>query len=587
LKQKRAERRISAILAADVVGYSRLMGTDDEGTLSQLKGHHNTLVEPKIREYRGHIVRTTGDGLLVLFASVVEALRCAIEIQRGMIKRNARVPAEKRIAFRMGINVGDIIIDGVSVHGDGVNVAARLEALADIGGICVSRRVQEDAHGTIDVTFEDTGEQQLKNIARLVHVFRVRLEGAAEAAAAAVPALPNKPSIAVLPFTNMSDDPNQDYFADGIAEDITTALSRVHALFVIARNSSFTYKGRAVDITRVGRELGVRYVLEGSVRKAGTQVRVSGQLIDASTGAHLWADRMDGALDDIFALQDRITTSVVGAILTKLEQAEIKRAQRKPTGSLDAYDFYLRAMANVHHWTKEGISEALRLFYQAIKLDPEYGSAYGMAAWCYLRRRSDGWMTDRVQESAEAARLARLAAKFGKDDAVALSRAGFALAFVVDDVDAGADLVERAVLLNPNLAEAWYFSSRVRVLLDEPEVAIEHAARAMRLSPLDPLTFLMQYSTALAHFHAGRYEEAGSWAEKARRANANFLPALRVAAASFALAGKLAKAAELTTHLREADPSLTISGLAELNPFRRPNDFAEWVEGLREAGLPN
>jgi TolB-like protein len=583
LKRKRAERRISAILAADVVGYSRLMGVDDEGTLAQLKGHHNALVEPKIKEHRGHIVRTTGDGLLVLFASVVEAVRCAIEIQRGMTKRNARVPPEKRIAFRMGINVGDVIIDGVSVHGDGVNVAARLEALADIGGICVSRRVQEDAHGTIDVTFEDTGEQQLKNIARLVHVYRVRLEGTA----AAAPALPNKPSIAVLPFTNMSGDPDQDYFADGIAEDITTALSRVHALFVIARNSSFTYKGRAVDIVRVGRELGVRYVLEGSVRKAGTQVRVTGQLIDASTGAHLWADRMDGALDDIFALQDRITTNVVGAILTKLEQAEIKRAQRKSTGSLDAYDFYLRGMANVHQWTREGISEALRLFYQAIKLDPEYGSAYGMAAWCYLRRKSDGWMTDRVQESAEAARLARLAAQFGKDDAVALSRAGFALAFVVNDVETGADLVDRAVLINPNLAEAWYFSSRVRLLLDEPDVAIEHAARAMRLSPLDPLTFLMQYSTALSHFHAGRYEEAGSWAEKAKRANANFSPATRLAAASFAVAGNLAKARELMAQLREADPALTVSGLDELNPFRRPKDFVKWVDGLREAGLPN
>jgi TolB-like protein len=583
LNRKRAERRISAILAADVVGYSRLMGADDEGTLLQLKAHHNSLVEPKIKEYRGHIVRTTGDGLLVLFASVVEALRCAIEIQRGMAKRNARVAPEKRIAFRMGINVGDVIIDGVSVHGDGVNVAARLEALADTGGICVTQRVQEDAHGTIDVTFEDTGEQQLKNIARLVHVYRVQLEGTAVAA----PALPNKPSIAVLPFNNMSGDPDQDYFADGVVEDITTALSRVRALFVIARNSSFTYKGKAVDVVRVGRELGVRYVLEGSVRKAGGQVRVSGQLIDASTGAHLWADRMDGALDDIFALQDRITANVVGAILPMLEQEEIKRAQRKPTGSLDAYDFYLRGMASVHRWTRESLGEALGLFYEAIKLDPEYGSAYGMAAWCYLRRKSDGWMIDRVQETAEATRLARRAAQCGKDDAVALSRAGFTLAFVSSDIDAGADLVDRAVVLNPNLASAWYFSSRVRVFLDEPEVAIEHAARAMRLSPLDPLTFLMQYSTALAHFHAGRCDEAGQWAEKAKRANADFLPAIRLAAASCALAGSLPKAQALMATLREIDPTLTVSGLGDLNPFRRPTDFAKWADGLREAGLPD
>jgi TolB-like protein len=583
LNRKRAERRISAILAADVVGYSRLMGADDEGTLVQLKAHHHSLVEPKIKEYRGHIVRTTGDGLLVLFASVVEALRCAIEIQRGMAKRNARVAPERRIAFRMGINVGDVIIDGVTVHGDGVNVAARLEALADTGGICVTRRVQEDAHGTIDVTFEDTGEQQLKNIARLVHVYRVQLEGTAVAA----PALPNKPSIAVLPFNNMSGDADQEYFADGVVEDITTALSRVRVLFVIARNSSFTYKGKAIDVVRVGRELGVRYVLEGSVRKAGGQVRVSGQLIDASTGAHLWADRMDGTLDDIFALQDRITANVVGAILPMLEQEEIKRAQRKPTGSLDAYDFYLRGMASVHRWTREGLGEALGLFYEAIKLDPEYGSAYGMAAWCYLRRKSDGWMIDRVQETAEAARLARRAAQCGKDDAVALSRAGFTLAFVSGDIDAGADLVDRAVVLNPNLASAWYFSSRVRVFLEEPEVAIEHAARAMRLSPLDPLTFLMQYSTALAHFHAGRYDEAGQWAEKAKRANADFLPAIRLAASSCALAGSLPKAQALMAGLRDIDPVLTVSDLADLNPFRRPTDFTKWANGLREAGLPD
>jgi TolB-like protein len=308
LERERVERRLTAILVADVVGYSRLIGADDEGTLAHLSAHHNTLVNPKIEEHRGRIVRTTGDGLLVLFASAVDALRCAVEVQRGMVVRNAEVPPEARIEFRMGINVGDIIIDGGSIHGDGVNVAARLEALAEPGGICVSGRVQEDLHGRLDIAFQDIGEQQLKNIARPVRVYRVRLNASA---AKLAPALPDKASIAVMPFNNMSGDPEQEYFADGIVEEIITALSRTRWLFVIARNSSFTYKGRAVDAKQVGRELGVRYVLEGSVRKAANRARITAQLIDTSNGAHLWAERFEGALDDIFDLQDQVTASVV------------------------------------------------------------------------------------------------------------------------------------------------------------------------------------------------------------------------------------------------------------------------------------
>ena len=317
-----------AILAADVAGYSRLVGADEEGTLAQWKAHWRALIEPKIKEYSGRIVRITGDGLLVEFTSVIAAVRCAVEVQRTMVKRNADVPQERRIEFRMGVNVGDIIIDGSDMWGDGVNVAARLEALAEPGGICVSGRVQEDVHGRINVAFEDTGERHLKNIAHPVRVYRVRLNGTA---AKPGPALPDKPSIAVLPFNNMSGDPEQEYFADGVVEEIITVLSRVRWLFVIARNSSFAYKGRAVDVKQVGRELGVRYVLEGGVRKAANRVRITAQLIDASTGAHLWAGRFDGGLEDIFELQDQVTTNVIGAIVPQLEQAEIKRAARKPT----------------------------------------------------------------------------------------------------------------------------------------------------------------------------------------------------------------------------------------------------------------
>jgi TolB-like protein len=580
---ERIERRLTAILIADVAGYSRLIGADDEDTFARLNAHHNELIGPKIAEHRGQVVRTAGDGLLVTFVSVVDALRCAVEVQREMAERNAPVPSEKRIEFRMGISVGDIIVDGTSIHGDGVNVAARLEALAEVGGICVSGRVQEDVHYRLDIVFEDAGEQQLKNIARPVRVHHVRIKGTE---IKAPPILPEKPSIAVLAFTNMSGDPEQDYFADGVAEDIITALSRMRGLLVIARNSSFTYKGRAVDVKQVGHELGVRYVLEGSVRKAGARLRISDQLINASNGAHLWADRLDGGIEDIFDLQDQVTSRVVGAIAPKLEEAEIARSKLKPTGSLDAYDYYLRAMANVHQWSRESINEALGLFYRAIELDPDFASAYGMAAWCYVRRRSDGWMTDRAQEIAETARLARQALQLGRDDAVALSRAGFALAFVVGDIDLGAESIDRALVLNPNLAAAWYFSSRVKLLLNEPETAIKHAAQAMRLSPLDPIIFLVQYAVALAHFSAGRYDEATSWAEKATRENPTFLPAVRLAAASNALAGRLVKAQKLMTHLFEVNPALRLSDLDNQNPFRKQEDLHRWADGLRKAGLP-
>jgi TolB-like protein/class 3 adenylate cyclase len=374
---ERPERRLTAILAADVAGYSRLTGLDEEGTHAQLQDHLRLLVYPKIAEHRGRVVKNTGDGLLAEFSSVVDAVRCAIDVQRGMAERNADVPHEKRIEFRIGINVGDVMVDRGDIFGDGVNVAARLEGLAEPGGICVSGRVQEDAQGKLEIAFENAGEQQLKNIARPVRVYRVRLSGAVPSSHTPLP-LPDKPSIAVLPFQNMSGDPEQEYFADGMVEDITTALSRFGNLFVIARNSTFTYKGRPVDVKQVSRDLGVRYVLEGSVRMSANRLRITGQLIDATTGAHLWADRFDGELESLFDLQDQMTASIVGAIAPKLEQVEIERARRKPTESLDAYDYYLRGTAAIEQASsnadKELSNEALRLFSRAIELDPGFAS---------------------------------------------------------------------------------------------------------------------------------------------------------------------------------------------------------------------
>ena len=388
----RVERRLSAIMAADVVGYSRLTGLDEEDTHVRLTNLLRSLVEPKIAEHRGRVVKNTGDGFLAEFSSVVDAVRCALDVQRGMADRNINVPQEKRIEFRMGINIGDVIIDRGDIFGDGVNIAARLEGVAEPGGICVSGRVLEDVQGKLKIAFEDAGDQQLKNIVRPVRVYRLRLGGEPLARRVLLP-LPDKPSIAVLPFQNLSDDPEQEYFADGVVEEIITALPRFRHLFVIARNSSFTFKGRQVDVKQVGRELGVRYLLEGSVRRAGSRVRVGGRLIDALTGTHLWADRFDGDLEDIFELQDQFTATVVGAIAPKLEEAEIERAWRKPTQNLDAYDYYLRGIAVFNEPgredSREANEDALRLFYKAIELDPNFASAYGMAAHCFVRPQGE------------------------------------------------------------------------------------------------------------------------------------------------------------------------------------------------------
>jgi len=407
-----------------------------------------------------------------------------------------------------------------------------------------------------------------------------------DATSAQALSLPDKPSIAVLPFLNLSGDPEQEYFADGVVEDIISALSHMRWLFVIARNSSFTYKGRAVDVKQVGRDLGVRYVLEGSVRNAANRVRITGQLIDATTAAHLWADRFEGTLDDIFALQDQITASVVGAIAPRLERAEIERAKRKPTESLDAYDYYLRGRTHLNQGTREAVAEGLPLFYKAIELDPDFASAYAMAAWCHVWRKVNGWMTDRTREIAEGARLARRAVELGKDDAVALTRGGHALAHFGGDLDDSVAFVDRALTLDPNLAAAWFLGGFLRTERGDPDQAIEFFTRAMRFSPLDPEMFRMQAGMALAHLLAGRFESASSWAENAYRDLPSFLLVVAIIAASHALAGRMEDAKRAMQHVRRLDPALRISNLADWLPIRRPEHLATLAEGLRRAGLP-
>ena len=447
----------------------------------------------------------------------------------------------------------------------------------------------------------DTGKQQrlIRTVARKGHRFvgPVREELAPGRTAAAEPdiageksgamlALPDSPSIAVLPFRNLSGDAGQDYFADGVVEDIITALSRIGWLFVIARNSSFAYKGRTVDEKQVGRELGVRYVVEGSVRQYESRVRITGQLVDATTGTHLWAERFEGTLDDIFELQDQIATSIVGAIASQLERAEIQRARRKPTGNLSAYDHYLRAMPYVHRGTREAIDEALPLFHKSIALDPEFASAHAMAAWCHCWRKINGWMTDQPREFADGIRLARLAVELGKDDAVALTRAGHTLAHLAGDVDGAIALLDKALVLNPNLAAAWFLGGFLRAERGDPEAAIVFFARAMRFSPLDPEMFRMQAGMAMAHLFAGRFNLALSWAEQSFRQLPSFTFVMVVIAACLALAGRMEQARDAADHLRKLDPAFRISKLDGWIPIRRPEHRASLANGLRLAGVP-
>jgi TolB-like protein/class 3 adenylate cyclase/Tfp pilus assembly protein PilF len=585
LVDKLVQRRLAAILAADIVGFSSLMERDEEGTYARVGRLRRELIEPRLSEHQGRLIKTTGDGFLAEFSSPIAALRCAIAIQGDL----SNDPGPLRM--RIGLNLGDVIVEeSGDVYGEGVNVAARLEALCDPGGILISGKIHSEVDGKVGAAFEDRGEQQVKNILRPVRIYVVSSAGATKTSAATASSndvtkplqLPEKPSIAVLPFQNMSGDPDQEYFADGMVEDIITALSRFKSLFVIARNSSFTYKGKAVDIKQVGRELGVRYVLEGSVRKSGNRVRITAQLIEAATDRHLWADKFDGALEDVFDLQDQVTSSVVGLIAPKLEQAEIERARQKPTDSLDSYDFFLRGMASVN---KRRFPEARVFFKQAFERDPDYGAAYAMAASTSMFEQAISGVPLTAEALADAIRLAQLASKTGSDDAFTLARSGHVLTYLGGEYDRGTAMVEHAIALNPNLAIAWYSRGWVTMMCGEAERAIESFDRMIRLSPLDPLRVSAWNGSSFAFFCLGRYEDGCVSAAKSIQvvADAHTLGAYIINAIR---AGRPAEAQQAAARLLESQPDFRATRAGDAFPTRSPDQRNQIIAALREAGLP-
>jgi len=551
--QARVNRRLAAILAADVVGYSRLMEADEAGTARTLS-EHRAAADPLVAEHAGRIVKTTGDGVLIEFASVVGAVQCAVALQKLMAERNAGVPSERRMEWRVGVHLGDILIDGEDILGDGVNLAARLEGIAEPGGICISEDAFRQVRGKIEAEFADIGEQSLKNIARPLRVYRVDASSASkqQAAPAAILPLPDKPSIAVLPFANMSGDPEQEYFVDGMVEEIITALSRIRWLFVIARNSTFTYKGQAVDVKQVGRELGVRYVLEGSVRKGGNRVRITGQLIDAATGTHLWADRFDGLIEDVFELQDKVASSVAGVIEPALQAAETARSVGRPTDDLTAYDLYLRAYAMVFSSVRQS-PEALRLMEQAIARDPRYGPALAWAAFCCSRLVRDGRSKDPAADRLKGADFARRALEVAGDDPGILVTAAHALAHFGEDIGAMMALVDRALAFNPNYARGWHISGVLRLMAGQPDIAIEHAEASLRLSPRARVGSSL-LAMGEAHFLSRRFDEAVPKLLLAIQDDPSFPHPYRVLAACYAHMGRLDDAREVVTRLRAITP---------------------------------
>jgi adenylate cyclase len=589
MAEERVERRLAAILCADVVGYSRLMGADEEKTLAVLKGHRRELIDPLIDQHRGRIFKTTGDGMLIEFASVVDAVRCAVVVQQGMADRNANLPEAERVRLRIGINLGDVMVDEGDMFGDGVNVAARIEALAAPDEICVSASVREQVGEKLPIRFADLGEHGVKNIARPVRVYRVE-KGDAPAIglvddATKVPLpLPDKPSIAVLPFENMSGDPEQEYFADGMVEEIITALSRIRWLFVIARNSSFTYKGQAVDVKQVGRELGVRYVLEGSVRKGGNRVRITAQLIDATNGAHLWADRFDGSLEDIFDLQDKVAISVAGVIEPTLRQSEIERARRKRPDSLDAYDLYLRALPYTVAAMPEDADKALPLLGKAIELEPDFAAAHAMIAWCHEARYLRGGMQEETRNA--ALRHARQATAEGGDDAAALATAGFVVAVCGRDFETALSAFDRSFALSSSSALALGFSSAVRAWKGDDAIAVEQANRALRLSPFDPWLYIPYIALAYAHFAAGRLEETVAAASLATQSNPRFTPPIILHAAALGCLDRSEDAKPVVQRLLELQPGLTVATAILSARYVNPEKIAALANALRRAGLP-
>jgi adenylate cyclase len=582
----RVERRLAAILAGDVAGYSRLMGADDEGTLHALKIHRKQLIDPKITEHRGRIVKTTGDGILVEFVSVVDAVRCAVDIQRGMAERNTDVPADKRIQFRIGINVGDIIIDGGDIFGDGVNVAARLETLADPGGIMVSSVVHDQVRDKLSFGFEDMGEQVIKNIARPISVHRIQLAQAAKSDSVekrTESATADRPSIAVLPFANMSGDPEQEYFADGITEDIITGLSKLRWFFVIARNSSFAYKGNAVDVKRAARELGVRYILEGSVRKGGNRVRITAQLIDAATGNHIWADRYDGELADVFALQDEITKKVVAAIEPKLLEAEALRSQSRSAEDLDAWEMVIHANSLFWRMTDSEGTAAIDMLERAIKRFPDYAPAYSMLAFMLLVSSHLIVTPSMGHQLARAPELGARAAELDDSDPWAHLALGY-VAFMQRRMAESTAEFQRALQLNPNFAAAHGYLGWALSFDGQSDNAMVHLQEALRMSPHDPQNAIFHVGVAISHYMAGRYDDAIAACRTAFQQRAGMARGTRVYIASLAQAGRVEEARVALARMKETHPDLSIAWIEQNVPYT-PDAMAKFLDGMRKAGL--
>jgi adenylate cyclase len=579
------KRWLAAILAADIAGYSRLMGQDEAATVSDLKGHQAVIL-PLVARHGGRIMDTAGDGILAVFRSVIGATQCAVEIQSVMAVRNQDAPENRRMLFRIGINLGDVIHDETRIYGDGINVAARLEALAAPGGVLISQAVHDQVRDRLDLAFEDLGERELKNIARPVRVYRLRAPAESKAAPAPGIALqlPDKPSLAVLPFLNMSGDPEQEYFADGIVEDILTGLARLRWLFVIARNSSFSYKGRNVDVRQVGRELGVRYVLEGSVRRGGSRVRITGQLIEAETGNHLWAERYDRALDDVFAIQDEITESVIGCIQPEVYAAEHDRLKRKPPQSLDAWENFVRGMFLYSQHSDASTKDALTMFDRAIKLDPCYAQAHGLRAVCLAWRTIQGW-EDRDTAFAQAAEGANRAITCDPAEPWAYLAQGFVSIANRRDSEAVAAF-SRAIDASPNFAYAHGLLGAAHAFGGRPDQAIECIERGVRLSPRD--TFGEEYALyyAFVHFQAGRYGEAASAAQRAIQLRPGHPVLYLMAAASYGLAGETDHAKSAITQLTNLVPNISAAGVEETFLYCRREDRNRLAMGLRAAGLP-
>lgn len=583
-------RKLVAVFAADVEGYSRLMGVDEVGTLRGLT-ERRAILDKLIGDHRGRIANTAGDSVLAEFGSAVAAVQCAVEAQTALAEANSHLAPDKRISFRIGIHIGDVMVRAGDLFGDGVNIAARLQSIANPGAVCISGATYDQVRKVLPMTFIDVGIQQVKNIQGPIRAYQVSAPRETEhaipkhvAEAESAPPLPDKPSIAVLPFQNLSGDPEQEYFADGVVEDIITALSRFNSLFVIARNSSFAYKGKSPDIRQVGRELGVRYVLEGSVRRAGNRLRITAQLIDAQTGAHVWAERFDGSAEDIFKLQDDVTEKVIIATAPRVERAEIARAWRRSSGNPDAYDYYWKALAYLAPATDKNLDQALDLLGKATALDPGFASAYALAMACHANRRSFGSIKDLARAQSEVARLWRIVALVGNDDGRALAGAGWAVAYMLRDLPSAKELIDRAVELNPNLVNAQAYGGWISLWLGHPELALEQLSRAQRL---DPVSTSFPIPMAHAYYFLERYEEALDQAQHFLKQHPDQHPALRIGAAAAAFAGRTDEARQLACRLLEVDPAFSVSRIGRyLGPYRRPEFVEKYAEGLRKAGLP-